>query len=187
MDRTAFIFHGTGNDSKGNWFPWVRNELEKRGFEVHVPDFPTPEGQSLESWLEVFGEYEERVDEESVFIGHSTGAVFILDLLDLKDFDIRAAFLVSGFVDSLGSERFDPLNETFAERDFDWRRLRERCGDFYLFHSIDDPYVPVEKAEELNSKLDAKLFLHEESGHFNTEAGYESFAELVTLIEKELV
>lgn len=180
--RAAFIFHGTGSDPSRHWFPWLKRKLEEHGYEVFVPKFPTLEGQNLENWLEVFEEYEDQIDENTVLIGHSTGAVFILDLLDLKDFKIEAAFLISGFIGSLGLEEYDPLNESFAERDFNWDSIRESCGEFHIFHSEDDPYVPPEKARELEEKLDAELFMKKDAGHFNTDSGYTEFPELLVRI-----
>lgn len=185
--QTAFIFHGTGADPSMHWFQWLKSELEDRDFEVFVPEFPTMEGQSLENWLEVFEEYEDKVDEDTIFVGHSTGAVFILDLLDLKDFDVRAAFLIAGFVGPLGLEEFDPLNKSFAERDFDWESVRSSCEDFYIFHSGDDPYVPLETSREVQKRVKGERFVDHDAGHYNTESGYTEFPELLNLIENEIL
>jgi predicted alpha/beta hydrolase family esterase len=137
--KTAFIFHGTGADPGMHWFPWLKDELEERDLEVFIPEFPTPEGQSRENWLKVFREYGELLDEDTILIGHSTGAVFAVDVLQEYDTEVAGCFLVAGFTGALGSERFDPLNETFAERDFDWASLRSKADQFYLYHSEDDP------------------------------------------------
>ena len=47
MKSDIFIFHGTGGYPKENWFPWLKQQLEIKGFNVTVPQFPTPEGQSV--------------------------------------------------------------------------------------------------------------------------------------------
>ena len=77
-----FIIHGVYANPEANWFPWLKTELEKRGFEVIVPKFPTPLDQSLESWLRVFSHYEDKINEETVLIGHSLGTAFILNYLE---------------------------------------------------------------------------------------------------------
>lgn len=183
---TAFIFHGTNSNPEQHWFRWLQEKLEERGFEVFVPDFPVRGGQSLENWLDVFELYEDKVDEDTIMVGHSLGATFILDLLDIKSFEIEAAFLVSGFVGALGLEEFDPLNQTFAEREFDWEAIKQRCGEFFIFHSVDDPYVPEEKSRELQENVGGERFLKQDAGHFNTDSGYTEFPELLNLIEEKV-
>lgn len=177
--RTAFIFHGTGADPDMHWFPWLKEELEKEGFNVVIPDFPTPENQSRENWLDVFEEYDKLLDEEAVLIGHSTGAVFTLNVLQRYDQEVAGCFLVAGFTGPLGSERFDPLNRSFAERDFDWEDLREKA-EFFLYHSEDDPYVPVEKAESLTDNLEGGLRRYSDRKHINQDSGFTEFQDLLT-------
>lgn len=181
----AFIFHGTGAGKYDHWFPSIAEKLKQEGVAVCRPKFPTPEGQNLQNWLEVLDNQEMEIDEETVLIGHSTGAVFILDILDKRDVNIEAAFLISGFTGKLGIE-FDELNETFAEREFDFGKIKGSAKEFKLFHSESDPYVPLEKAAELTPKIDANLELIAGAGHFNTESGYTEFPELWQKLEKLL-
>ena len=76
------IIHGVYGNPEENWFPWLKKELEQNGSEVLVPKFPTPIGQSPESWLRIFSEFENKIDGNTVLIGHSLGAVFILRYLE---------------------------------------------------------------------------------------------------------
>ena len=50
---SIFIFHGVGGSPQENWFPRLARELTKLGQEVIVPQFHTPEGQTLRDWLKV--------------------------------------------------------------------------------------------------------------------------------------
>lgn len=182
----ALIFHGTGASPEDHWFPWIKQKLEHEGIEVYAPDFPTPEGQTLENWETVLLEEDVEIDDDTVLIGHSTGAVFILDLLNDWDIKVEASFLISGFYGPLNDERFDPLNESFAEREFDFQEIREASGEIHQFHSASDPYVPMEKAEELAAELNSSLHPISEAGHFNTEAGYTDFPRLWSMLSRQL-
>lgn len=176
MDK-AFIFHGTGAGKYDHWFPEIKNKLEENGVEVSRPEFPTPEGQTLENWKKVLEEQDKDIDENTVLIGHSTGAVFILSVLEELDTAVEASFLISGFTGKLGIE-FDELNETFAEKSFDFENIKASSEEFFVFHSESDPYVPLEEGAQLASDLSANLELVAGAGHFNTESGYTDFPEL---------
>lgn len=175
----VFVIHGTNGNSKENWFPWLKTELEKINIEAIVPDFPTGEAQSLESWLKAFRPYIGMIGEDTVFIGHSLGPAFILSVLEQIDTRIRAAFLVAPFVTKLGIEQFDKLNKTFVENEFDWDRIRTNCADFTVYASDNDPYVSVERSKFVADRTGAKFKVVHEAGHFNAVAGYTKFEQLL--------
>jgi predicted alpha/beta hydrolase family esterase len=178
----AFIFHGTGATREDHWFPWLHEKLEEEGVEVCRPAFPTPENQELENWLEILDEKEMEMDEDTVLIGHSLGAVFILNILNRRDLDIEAAYLVSAWTGLLGDEDFDEWNSTFQDQKFDFEKIKNSIGEIHQFHSASDPYVPMEKAEKLAQNLDSNLHLKEGAGHFNDEFGYTEFSELLEIV-----
>ena len=69
--KNANLFHGTGCNSNSYWFPYVKQELEKRGYTVWVPNLPDADFPDIKKWLPVAqkGEY----TSETVIIGHSAG------------------------------------------------------------------------------------------------------------------
>lgn len=174
---TVFIFHGYGANPDANWFPWLKIELEKKGHTVFVPAFPDTDHPDREKWLEHFEKYKKHVDEDTIFVGHSLGAPFILNILETLDKPIKAAFLVSGFIGKLGP-MFDPYVGSISTRDFNWGKIKENCKKFVLFASDNDPYVPLEKAEELNKKLPSELIIIKGGEHLNAGSGYFTFDEL---------
>lgn len=174
----VFIIHGAYGNPEENWFPWLKKELEKLGEKVFVPKFPTPENQTLENWNKVFSEYEKEVDEETIFVGHSLAPAFIMHLIEKLDHPIKAAFFVSGFSGLLNHE-IDKINHTFVEGGFDWNKIRTNCKNFFLYHSDNDPYVPLKYAKELEEKLNGKLAIILNAGHFNSEFGYTKFPKLL--------
>lgn len=178
----AILVHGSCGNPEENWFPWLKKELEKKGWEVLVPQFPTPEKQSLGSWLKIFENYEKHLGPDTILIGHSIGSAFILSVLEMSEKPVGSCFLVAGFTGKLGSKRFDPMNKTFAEKEFDWKKIRKNCKRFVVFCSDNDPYVPGEKSGELADKLGADFILVKGAGHFNTEAGYSKFELLLKKI-----
>jgi len=170
-----FIIHGAYGNPEENWFPWLKSELDKLDCRVFVPKFPTPEDQSLENWNKVFEDYKQYLNENSIVVGHSLGPAFLLNLLEELDKPIKAAFFVSGFLDLLGNPDFDNINKSFIEKSFDWQKIKQNCPKFFVFHSDNDPYVPLEQAEKLAKNLGVDVILVKNAGHFNENAGYSKF------------
>lgn len=182
----AIIIHGSFGSPEENWFPWLKAELEKVGVKVFAPAFPTPEGQNLDVWMKVFGEYKQYLDADSILVGHSLGPAFILNVLERLNTPVKAAFFVAGFVGSLGNPKFDEMNRSFVDKRFDWEKIKENCGKFFVFYSDNDPYVPKEKAEELARNLATEPILVEGAGHFNENAGYVKFPLLLEKIRLQM-
>ncbi len=177
--RKCVIIHGTHGHSEENWFPWLKNKLESNNqYQVYIPNFPTPENQNLESWLNVLKSDFFKFDSNTILVGHSLGASFILSFLEKRNLPIKATFLVSGFIGPIGNEKFDDLNKDFTEKEFNWEKIKNNAGKIFLYHSDNDPYVPIEKAFELAKYLSVDPIIINSAGHFNLRAGYDRFEEL---------
>lgn len=184
--NNIFIIHGAYGNPEENWFPWLKSELEKLNCNVFVPKFPTPENQSLENWKEVFEEYKQYIDENTIVVWHSLAPAFLLDLLENIDRPIKSAFFVSGFIGLLWNPDFDEINKSFVYRNFDWETINQNCNKFYIYHSDNDPYVPLQKAWELAHKLNTKVIEIKNAWHFNSAAGYDKFELLLDEIKKHI-
>jgi predicted alpha/beta hydrolase family esterase len=179
----VFIFHGVGGFPEENWFPWLKNKLESLGHRVFVPQFPTPENQSLESWLKVLEQYDNYLTNDAILIGHSLGAPFALNVIEQKP--VKAAFLVSGFVGKAENE-FDKGMKTFAQRDFNWTQIKSNCKFFKIYHADNDPYLSLDKAERISKNLGVEITIVKGAGHFNSSSGYNTFDLLFEEITKVL-
>lgn len=171
----AFIIHGSYGSPEENWFPWLKEELEKLGLRVFVPRFPTPEGQSMENWMEVFNIHIRDVDENTILVGHGTGAVFILDVLETLDKPVFGALLVAGFLGRLNIPDLDPINSSFSEQEFNFPKIKQNAKNIILYRSDSDPIVHIDNSVSLEKWLKIRPKIVEGAGHFNEEAGYTRF------------
>ncbi|MEM4359442.1 MAG: alpha/beta hydrolase [Candidatus Bilamarchaeaceae archaeon] len=174
---TVFIIHGWGANPESNWFPWLKKELEKRGYKVFVPAFPDSDFPNLAKWLKEFEKYRKYIDKNTIFVGHSLGVPFILNILERLDHSVKAAFLVAGFVGSIGDE-FDGYIRDISMRTFNWKKIRQNCKRFVVFASDNDPYVPMKKTKELRDLLASELIIIKGAAHLNAGSGYFTFDEL---------
>jgi predicted alpha/beta hydrolase family esterase len=180
------LIHGAYGSRNGNWFPWLRLELHRLGQHVHIPQFPTPAGQSLDSWMRAFKHYRRYLRPDTVLVGHSLGPAFIMSLIERQNRPVRAAFMIAGFIGKLGISEFDGLNTTFTDREFDWKKIRRNCKKFRFFASANDPYVPVEKVRQLARQVRRRPRVFKDAGHFNDECRFEGFDALIKEIRRLL-
>ena len=176
--KNAFIFHGTAGSPEGNWFPWLKRELEKRDIPTTVPRFPTPEGESLKAWFEVLDAQTEKIESESLLIGHSKGGMFLLKVLERLKEPVETAIFVSAPVGERPILYYD-ADKKFSNFEFDWNKIRGKAKQFIVFHSDNDPYVSLANGERLAKELGIKLTFIPKAGHINAESGYTEFPAII--------
>lgn len=171
----VIIVHGSYGKPEGNWFPWLKHQVEALGHMAIVPKFPTPEGQSLAAWIDVFHSEAGVLTPETILIGHSLGAGFVLNLLEESPLQIRATFLIAGFLGALDLPDYDYINATFVSKEFNWPLIKRNAGDVFVISGDDDPYVPIARGRAIADALAVKLLVVPGGKHLNSENGYTSF------------
>src|SRR3989338_1840683 len=174
------IIHGLGGHPKENWFSWLKQELEKLNYVVEVPQLPSPYQPQLKEWLSTLEKL--KITPEDILIGHSLGTPTTLKFLETHK--ARAAYLIGGFC-SLLDERFNPSIKNFVENGFEWKKIKNNCQKFIIFHGDDDPFVPLRKGEEVAKNLGVKVTVIKNGGHLNEEAKYFKFQQLLEKIKEE--
>lgn len=181
--KNAIIFHGTDANSQSNWFPWLKDELEILGYDVWVPDLPNSSAPSLMAYTRFVADKNFFFNEETLLIGHSSGAVAILGLLPKIGTKVKACYLVAPFEDDLGRPNLRGL----FEKPFDFEKIRNNGGKMYFFGSDNDPYVPLTMVDHIALQCAGTLLPMPGQGHFNTEPGpeYRQFYKLLGKIKED--
>jgi uncharacterized protein len=184
------ILHGTSSNSQGNWFPWLQKELEKLGHEVWTPDLPDSDRPNIQKYNEYL--LSQGWDfNESVIIGHSSGAVAILGLLPAlpKEVKINTAVLVGSFTKRLSeSPSWEMLKELF-EVPFDFGAIKQRADEFLFIHSEDDDISPIAQAEYLCEQVGGEIIRFKDKGHFSLRQNpkFNEFPELLEIIKTKIL
>jgi predicted alpha/beta hydrolase family esterase len=185
--KNAIILHGTGGSPDGNWFPWLKKELEKKGYSVWVPELPGNDYPNRKTYTEFLLKNAPEIDSSTIIIGHSSGAVAILGLLQAlpKDSTIKAAYLVAGFKDNLRwvDKKGKHVLGGLFEDDYDWTAIKKKAGKFILIQSDNDPYVPMSHGSYLSIKLDGALTINPKQKHFSIETKGDEYKEFPFLLE----
>lgn len=182
--KNALLLHGTSNDRTRNWLPWLEKKLEDKGYTVWVPNLPNADRPNIERYNKyIFSNW--KFDTDSVIVGHSSGAVEVLGLLDSLPDNIvlKKAILVAGFTTDLN---YDAVREMFVTP-FDYRKIKKKAEKFIFFHSDNDPYVPLWHGEKLRDELGGELIILKGQAHFSTTTyPGDKYLEFPELLEKIL-
>lgn len=187
--KNVLILHGAGNNSSGNWFPWLKEQLEKKGMKVWCPNLPNADKPILTEWLStIFDNKEWLFNSESTMVGHSSGATLILRILEKlsEGIKIDKAVLVAGPLDKGTIKEYQNLKEDLTKDIFNFEKIRKSCKEFYLVYSDDDPYDCGERhGKLLQQYLGGQLIVRKGEGHFNLEQGpqYKQFPLVMELVE----
>lgn len=172
--KYALIIHGTEGYPEENWFPWLKEKLQGLGYEVFVPQFPTPENQDPEHWFAVFQDYEKYLNSDTLIAAHSGGCAFLLRLLERTHVKIKCAAFIAPPVGVLPIKYYE-ADRPFIENPFDWKKIRNSSSHFLVFHSEDDPFICIGNGEKLAKELRVDLVKLKDAGHFNAKSGYTTF------------
>lgn len=185
--KRVVILHGTDGKPDSNWFSWLKEKLEAEGYEVWVPELPgnhTPNREVYNNFL--FGQGWDFTD--NLVIGHSSGAVEVLNLLmDERCPKVQLGVMVGAWAGGLpnGYEKdciqFDNL---FPPDGFDFELMQSKVEKLAFVHGDDDPYCPLEQAQHLAEKLHASLTVIPNGGHLGKK--YTEFPELWDVIKEAL-
>lgn len=180
--KNALILHGTDGYPTENWFDWLRIELEKQKYKVWVPQLPDCDRPNIEKYNKfIFSNKEWEFNTESIIVGHYSGAVAILGLLQaLPDETIvDTCYLVGAFKYNLD---WDALDDLFL-KPFDFEKIKRKANKFVFIHSDNDPYCPLDHAQYLREKLNGTLILLRDQKHFSIGTAGEQYKEFPFLLD----
>lgn len=179
--KKAFLIHGWEGHPKGEWRPWLKNELEKKGFHVVVPEMPDTKHPRMNPWVNHLIKTVGIPDKDCYFVGHSLGCITLLRYLEtLKEREeVGGIVLVGGFTSNLGYEEI----RSFFTKPIAWEKIKSHCKKFVAIHSDNDPYVSLHYKTFFKEKLNATVFVEHNMGHFS---GGEGIFQLPIVLNKLL-
>jgi predicted alpha/beta hydrolase family esterase len=193
--KRAVILHGTDGSPDSNWFPWLKQTLEAHGYKVWVPELPhnhTPNRQVYNDFL--FGSDWDFTD--NVIIGHSSGAVEVMNLLmDERCPHIRLGVMAGAWASSdvelteaqrrayeqagLNKEQFEGL---FPPEGFDFDIIKSKADELVFLHGDDDPYCPLSQAKWLAEQTQSEIIIVPGGHHLG--ARFLELPQLVEMLQK---
>jgi len=177
MKKRVIIAHGWGGSPKEGWFPWLKNQLEIKEFEVIIPQLPDPENPRIQNWVPALSEAISTPDEHTYLVGHSMGCQTIARYLESLPGGVilGGAVFVAGFFKRLTGLEDDPdVQETdkhWLETPLDLKKAKEHIKGSIAIFSDDDPHVPLDNQDDFKNLLGSKIVVEHNQGHFSGSTG----------------
>lgn len=152
----VLILHGFTGRADKEFIPWLKIELEKRGYDVQAPQMPNTDAPTEEEQVSFVLE-SCSIDENTVLVGHSLGGVVAMKVIEKIGNNVAGLVLVAPAVEA-EFRTGEPRNfwQTF-DITYDYKAIVDKTG----FRTILSDSLEKEKRgpylEYLSGKIDAQL------------------------------
>lgn len=174
MKKRVFVIHGWEGNPEEGWFPWLKKELEQKGFEVFVPAMPNTEEPKIEEWVPFLANLVGEPDENTYFVGHSIGCQAILRYLEtLENKKVGGAVFVAGWFNlvNLSGEEEEKIAEPWIKIPINLKKVKNASKKFIAIFSDNDKWVPLEDKEIFKKEFGAKIIIEHNKDHFCESGG----------------
>jgi len=174
MKKKIYLIHGWSGSSKLGWFPFLKRLLEQKGFYVVAFDMPNTDKPKIEEWINFLEKNVKDLSDKTFFIAHSIGCQTVLRYLENKNVNkkIGGCIFVAGWFnlkpESAESEEEIQIATPWVETPINCEKIKNLCNNFLCFFSDNDPYVLVSDTDLFRKRLNAKIILEKNKGHYDS-------------------
>lgn len=190
MRKRVIVVHGWDGYPEEGWFPWLKKELESKGFDVAIPQFPDPGSPRIQRWVPKLSETVGAADSQTYFVGHSMGCQAIVRYLERlpETVVVGGAVFVAGFFQRLTNLGDAPhvveTQKHWLEMPLDFSKVRSHLPKSVAIFSDNDPWVPLENQESFRNQIGSEIVTEHTKGHFS--GSRDGTRELPIVLEKIL-
>jgi predicted alpha/beta hydrolase family esterase len=185
--KRAIIIHGmpdkeeyfdikSKSPSNSHWIPWVKQQLENNNISTDTPEMPSPYEPKYQEWADILDRT--HVDKDTILIGHSGGAGFLLRYILENNIEVGDVYLIAPWLD---------LERSLITNFFDFKldeSILAKANSFNILYSVDDDATILNSVNNIINILpNINIHKFEDKGHFTFgDMETEQFPELLTLI-----
>jgi len=180
--KTAIILHGMPGEksyldaardaqSNSHWLPWLQQQLIANGILAQTPELPHPYKPAYEEWKRVFEQFP--VDENTMLVGHSCGAGFLVRWLSENKIRAGKVALVAPWMDPHGEL------DGFFDFEIDSEAIGRTAGVTIFISEDDDAEMHEAVARIEKAWPRVRVIRMQGKGHFTLgDMGTREFPEL---------
>ena len=167
------LIHRWDGSPGADWYPWLKEEVEKKNIQIYIPEMPEPSKPKIEKWVSFLKKEIKEIDEETFFVGHSIGCQTILRYMETlpEKTKIGGVLFVAGFfsLNKLETEEEKEVARPWLERPIDTTKIKKKAKRIVALFSDNDPFVPLSNVRQFQEQVGAKTIIEKKQGHFNDE------------------
>ena len=187
MKTRVFIIHGWGGNPNKDWIPWVKSQLETKGFEVLAPAMPDTDNPQIKPWVNKLSEVIKEPQKQDVLIGHSIGCQTILRFLVAlpENQNVSKVVLVAPWfkLTNLEDDEAWKIADPWIKSPIIYSKVKSKADSFIAVFSDNDQWVPLKENKELFEKnLRPRIIVLHNKGHFTEEEGVKELPEILRLL-----
>jgi len=184
------LIHGISGNNQENWFPWFKNQMQSRGYDVFIPNLPNTNHPSLDRWLSALSSLSFDKSDKIYVIGHSLGAPTACQLIRKFGLNVEKLILVGPTGKSQNDKNWENLRKAgvneeeieiikrFNALNIKLADVRRLTKNVVVYLSTNDPYIPL-SVEDDYKELNGRVKIFEKKGHFNQGAGIKELPEIL--------
>ena len=185
--KKVIVVHRWDGSPSADWYPWLKEEVEKKNIQVFIPEIPDPSKPKIEKWVSFLKKEIKDIDEETFFVGHSIGCQTILRYLESLPADkkVGGATFVAGWFTlmNLKTDEEKEIAKPWLETPIDFAKVKQHTKKFFAVFSDNDEVVPQDNKKLFEEKLGSKTAIEHGKGHFS---GSDGVKELPSILEEIL-
>ncbi|OGG72720.1 hypothetical protein A3A38_00855 [Candidatus Kaiserbacteria bacterium RIFCSPLOWO2_01_FULL_53_17] len=167
--KRIVILHGRNGTPDNYVFPWLKQELEKRGYIVEVPALPNTQEPNDEEQAD-YVQKNCTLDAKTAIVGQSFGGVVAMRLLERGVKVQRVVMATVPFSGSFNDGKVRKSVTAACKKGFDFEKIRRNAQAFIVLRDLRDEIILHNEAEIWKQNLNGMLINgHGTVPHFSGE------------------
>lgn len=179
--KVIFIPGNGGGGPTDNWFPYLKEKLENLKIKVVASEFPDNQLARESYWIP-FLKNDLQADEQTVLIGHSSGAIAAMRFAETNR--LLGSVIVGGYHTDLGLAT--EKQSGYFNRPWKWDAIIRNQKWIIQFSSPNDPWIPIAEARYVHEKLNTEYHELLDQGHFGGDYQKLEFPELLEALTAKI-
>jgi len=146
------LLHGWRSTSQTCFIPWLKTELEKRGFEVIALDLPHPFVPDVVEQAD-YVLSKTKFDVNTTIVAHSLGSVVSYRILERLETPIKKLILVSGLIEPRFRDKDRPMAKYLMSWKFDLDKIKKNVGKIIILEDDNDDIIPEGESQVIKQAL----------------------------------